>query len=138
MTTEYKKPVPRPLHPELTKPFWEAAKRHELLIPRCKICSKYFWYPREECPYCLRQGWDWHVATGKGRLYTYTVVHRAADPRFQAQVPYVYAVIQLDEGPRLISNVVDCDVGDVTIDMPVTVHFDDVTDETTLVKFRPA
>lgn len=138
MTTEYKKPVPRPLHPELTKPFWEAAKRHELLIPRCKICSKYFWYPREECPYCLRQGWDWHVATGKGRLYTYTVVRQPQNPAFNEDVPYIYAIVQLDEGVRMISNVVGCPVEELKVDMPLEVVFEDVTPDWTLFKFKPA
>ena len=55
MTTEYKKPLPRPLSTELTKPFWEAAKRHELAMPRCQKCDKFFFYPREECPRCASQ-----------------------------------------------------------------------------------
>ena len=136
MPDEYDMPLPVPT--ELTRPFWDAAKQHDLQVQRCRAGNHLFLYPREYCPVCLSDDLEWVSVSGKGRVYTYTVVHRAADPRFQAQVPYVYAVIQLNEGPRLISNVVDCDVADVTIDMPVTVHFDDVTDETTLVKFRPA
>lgn len=130
--------MPLPVPTELTRPFWDAAKQHDLQVQRCRPGNHLFMYPREYCPVCLSDDLEWVSVSGKGRVYTYTVVHRAADPRFQSQIPYIYAVIQLDEGPRLISNVVDCDIDDVTIDMPVAVHFDDVTDETTLVKFRPA
>ena len=135
---QYRKPLPRPLDGELTAPFWEAARRHELIIPRCTRCNFYFWYPRQECPRCLQPGWQWEPAVGKGRLHTFTVVRQPANPAFTDDVPYAYAVIQLDEGPRIVSNMVQCDVEDLKVDMRVEAVFDDVSPEWTLVKFRPA
>ena len=138
MSIEYNKPLPRPLSPELTKPFWEAAKRHELMIPRCQKCDKFFFYPREECPRCFSQDLGWATVSGKGRLHTYTIVHQVANAAFRDDAPHVYAVIQLDEGPRMISNMVECSHEDLQVDMPVTAVYDDVTPECTLVKFKPA
>jgi uncharacterized OB-fold protein len=136
---EYSKPVPRPEDPALTRPFWEAAKRHELIIPRCRLCDRYFFYPRQACPYCLREQWEWAPASGRARLHSFTVVHQPQHPAFQADVPYAYAIVQLEEGVRMISNVVGCDVEkELRIDMPLVVDFDDVTAEWTLPKFRPA
>jgi uncharacterized OB-fold protein len=134
---ELEKPLPRPQDDELTQPFWEAAKRHELIVPRCRPCNRFFWYPRPACPYCLREDWEWTSVTGKGRLHSYTIVHQPQNPAFQPDVPYAYAVVQLDEGVRIISNVVDCDTEDLSVDMPLEAVFDDVTDEWTLLKFRP-
>ncbi len=138
MSTEYKKPLPVPENPEPTKPFWEAAKRHELVMPRCKRCGDLFWYPREQCPICFSQDLDWVPVSGKGRVYAYTIVYQAAHPEFQKEAPYVLAAIDLDEGTRIISNVIECPVEEVKVDMPVTVVFDDVTPEWTRVKFKPA
>ena len=138
MTTEYKKPLPRPANPELTKPFWEAAKRHELVIPRCKKFDHFFFYPREVCPVCFSTELEYAPVSGNGRLHSFTVVHQPGNPAFNDDAPYIYAVVQLDEGPRMISNMVECSIEDAKIDMPVTVVFDDVTPEWTLPKFKPA
>lgn len=135
---EYAKPLPRQEEPELTQPFWDAAKRHELLMPRCAFCNRFFWYPRAACPDCLREGWEWTPVSGRARLHTFTIVYQAAHPAFQDDVPYAFSMVQLEEGPRMMTNVVDCDVAEVKIDMPLVVKFDDVTDDWTLVKFRPA
>ncbi len=137
MTTPPTKPLPKPANEELSRPFWEAAKRHELIMPRCNTCSNVFFYPREACPVCLGADLGWTPVSGRGRVYSYTIVHQAVNAAFQPDAPYAYAVIQLDEGPRLVSNIVDCPVEDVTVDMPVTATFDDVTPEVTLVKFKP-
>jgi uncharacterized protein len=138
MATAYSKPLPRPLSPEVTKPFWEAAKRHELVIPRCTICDHLFFYPRSECPRCLSNHLEWMQVSGRGRLHTYTVVYQPANAAFRDDTPYIYAVVQLDEGPRIVSNVVQCEIDAVRVDMPLEAIFDDVTPEWTLVKFKPA
>ncbi len=138
MAQEYRKPLPRPLHEETSRPFWEAARRHELVMPRCKRCSNLFFYPRELCPHCLSSDIEWQKVSGRGRLYSYTIIYQPGNPAFNADVPYIYAMVQLDEGPRIISNLVDCPIEEVRIDMPVVAVFDDVTPEWTLVKFRPA
>jgi uncharacterized OB-fold protein len=138
MATEYTKPLPRPLSPALTRPFWEAAKRHELLMPRCTMCDHVFFYPRSECPRCLSAHLEWVKVSGRARLHSFTIVQQPANPAFRDDVPYVYAVVQLDEGPRLVSNIVQCDLDTLRVDMPLEAVFDDVTPEWTLVKFTPA
>ena len=142
MTTEYKKPLPRPIHAKLSAPFWEGAKRHELMMPRCINCDKFHFYPREECPRCFSQKIEWAKVSGRGRLHTYTIVHQTAQAVFQEDAPHVYAVVQLDEGPRMISNVVDSQMKPflegLQVDMPLVAVYDDVTPEWTLVKFKPA
>jgi uncharacterized OB-fold protein len=138
MTTEYRKPLPNPLNLEVTKPFWEAAKRHELLMPRCQQCNRLFFYPREACPNCLSPDIGWETVSGKGKLYSYTIINQPANPAFRADAPYIYGIVELDEGPRMVTNLVDCPLDEVKVDMPVTVAFDDVTEDVTLIKFRPA
>jgi len=138
MATASSKPLPRPISPELTRPFWEAAKRHELVMPRCTTCDHLFFYPRSECPRCLSNHLEWVRVSGRGRLHTYTIVYQPANAAFRDDTPYIYAVVQLDEGPRMVSNVVQCDLDAVKVDMPLEVIFDDVTPECTLVKFKPA
>jgi len=138
MTAEYSKPLPRPLNPVFTKPFWEATKRHELIVPRCTMCDHLFFYPRSECPRCLSSNIVWAPVSGRGRLYSFTIVNQPVHPAFRDDAPHVYAIVQLDEGPRMISNVVECDHADLQVDMPLIAVFDDVTPEWTLVKFKPA
>ena len=138
MASDYSKPLPRPLNPGLTQPFWEAAKRHELVMPRCTTCDHLFFYPRSECPRCFSATLEWVRVSGRGRLHSFTIVYQPANAAFRDSAPYVYAVVQLDEGPRLVSNVVQCDPEAVRVDMPLVAVFDDVTPEWTLVKFKPA
>ena len=133
--TTYDKPLPEP-NP-VTEEFWKAAKRHELLVQHCRSCNQHIFYPREVCPGCLSSDLGWMKVSGRGRVYSYAVVRQAAHRGFRADVPYILAIIELDEGPRLTSNLVDCEIEDVRVDMPVTVVFDDVTSHVSLVKFRP-
>ena len=138
-SSEYAKPLPRAENPPLTQPFWDAAKRHELIIPRCKTCDKPHFYPREQCPWCASKELEWVPASGKGRLHSYTVIRQPVNRNFQPDVPYAYCIIQLDEGVRMISNLVGCRIPeDLKMDMPVVAEFDDVTPDWTLVKFKPA
>ncbi len=137
MTSEYTKPLPVAANPEHTQPFWDATKSHKLLLPRCDACSNSFFYPRERCPRCLSGDLSWVESEGKGRVYSFTVIQQPVDKAFLEDVPYIYAIIQLEEGPRMISNVIDCAIEEVRIDMAVTAVFDDVTSDVTLVKFRP-
>lgn len=137
-TSAYKKPLPRPENPELTKPYWEAIKRHELVMQRCRGCDRFIFYPREQCPFCFSQDLGYDPVSGKGRVHAYTVVYQPAHPGFNDDAPYVFALIQLEEGVRMISNVVGCNPQDVKVDMAVVATYDDVTPEWTLVKFKPA
>jgi len=138
MVAAYRKPLPNPLNPETSRPFWEATRRHELVMPRCRPCDRLFFYPREVCPVCLGADIDWVTVSGRGRVHSFTVIHQPANPTFREDVPYIYAAIQLDEGPRMIANLIDCPPDAARIDLPVVAVYEDVTPEVTLVKFRPA
>ncbi len=132
---EYKKPLPTPL--PWSRPFWEGCKRHELLIQRCKDCGTNIFYPKLYCSNCLSPNLEWIKTSGRGKVYTFTVVENYAPTDFAQDVPYVVAVIKLEESVQLMSNIVDCKPEQVKCDMEVEVVFEDVTDEVTLPKFRP-
>lgn len=138
MTSQTTKPMPRPENRGLTAPFWEAAKRHELVCQRCRQCASWIFYPREQCPTCFSTELEWAPVSGKGRVFAFTVVYQPANAAFESDVPYAYAIVQLDEGVRMPTNIVKCELDAIRADMPVTVVFDDVSPEWTLVKFRPA
>ncbi len=132
--SEYSKPLPKPT--ETSRPFWDAAKRHQLQLQQCGGCKAYVYYPRDRCPHCLSEKLDWKPVSGKGKVYSYTVVRRAATRSF-ADKPYILAIVELDEGPRMTTNI-EAAPERIKIGMPVNVWFDDVTPEKTLVKFKPA
>jgi uncharacterized OB-fold protein len=135
MTAEYKKELP-PIT-LATKPFWLAAKRHELMAYKCLNCGTYYW-PAVDCMACHSPKMQWVKVSGKGEIYTYTVMHQLYQPGWQDEIPYNISWVKLDEGPIFMSNVVGCPNEDIKIGMRVEVVFDDVTDEVTLPKFRPA
>jgi uncharacterized OB-fold protein len=132
--SEYIKPLPRPT--ATSRPFWDAAKRHQLQLQRCGGCSSFIYYPRDRCPNCLSERLEWTPVSGRGKLYSYTVVRRASTRSFSDK-PYVLAIVELDEGVRMTTNI-EAPPESVKVGMPVTVYFDDVTPEKTLVKFKPA
>ena len=116
MTSEYKKPLPYPT-PE-TQRFWDGCRKHELWLPFCPSCNDYFFYPRPFCPRCFSWNVDWKQASGKGTLYTFAIQYRPQAPGFQP--PYVTAIVQLDEGPRLMTNLLvdDPEPGRIECDTP--------------------
>ncbi len=132
---QYNKPLPF-VYDE-TRPFWEGTKRHELLIQRCNDCGQFRFYPRTSCIFCLSDNTEWVKVSGKGRVYSFTIAERPARPAFADDVPYNVAIVELEEGVRMTTNIIDCENGDIKVDMPVEVVFDDVTPEITLPKFRP-
>jgi hypothetical protein len=132
----YEGPLPKP--DKDSEVYWEAARRHELVIQQCGACGKYRFYPRILCPHCLSEQFEWRQASGRGVVYSFTVIHRPPFPAFRDRVPYVLALIDLEEGVRMMSNIIECEPTDVRIGMPVEVAFDDVTEEVTLPKFKPA
>ena len=134
---EYTGPLPVPT-PE-TRPFWEAARRHELQIQACRACGTYLFFPRALCPRCFATDLEWRRVSGRGTLHTFTIVERG-QRGFPLATPYVLAVVELAEGPRMMTNLVgiEPDPAKVRIGMPVEVVFDDVTPEVTLPRFRPA
>lgn len=132
--SEYIKPLPKPS--PTSRPFWEAARKHELKLQRCGKCRGYIYYPRDRCPHCFSDQLTWEKVSGRGTLYSYTTVYRASTRSF-ADAPYVLAIVELEEGPRMTTNVV-APPDKLKVGMPVAVFFDDVTPANTLVKFKPA
>jgi len=132
---EYNKPLP--VVDEDTAPFWKYCKSHELRMQKCENCG-YIRFPASIlCPKCHSMEAKWTRLSGKGRIYSFVIFRHAFHPSFKDDIPYAAAIIQLDEGPRLDSNITDCPLEDIRIDMPVEVYFDDVTGDISLPKFRP-
>lgn len=132
----YMKPLP--LINEETKPYWEYCRKHELRMQKCLQCGHIRFPISVICPKCHSMEAEWAKLSGKGTIYSFTIYRVPYHPAFKDDIPYVVAIIQLDEGPRLESNIIGCRVEDVRIEMPVEVAFDDVTSEVTLPKFRPS
>jgi uncharacterized OB-fold protein len=128
------RPLPRP-NPT-TEPFFAHAKQRELALPRCPR-DGYFFYPRSRCPTCLQTDFVWETVSGRGSVYSFTVDRVGHDPSLAALMPLVVALIELDEGPRMTANVVDCAPEDVSVGMAVRAVFEDV-DDLTLVRFALA
>ena len=129
------KPLPQ-ITPEM-QPFWEAARRRELVVQRCGGCGTSRFPARDVCSRCLSRESAWVPVSGRGTVFSWAVMHQVYHPGFANDVPYAVVVIELDEGVRLVSNLVDCAPGDIRAGMPVEVVFDQVTPEVTLPKFRP-
>jgi uncharacterized OB-fold protein len=112
-----------PSYSELAAPYWEAAGRGQLVIQHCADCEAAIFPPRPLCPRCWSQSVTWRDASGLARVESFSVVHRAPNETFAAEVPYVVALVLLDEGPRLMTNIVGCDPDEVTINMRVRAVF---------------
>ena len=134
---KYAKPLPQP-SPEAAR-FWAGCKAHELWLPYCRVCEASYWFPRDFCPTCGSRDVEWRRSQGKGRVYTYAIHYRAWHPGWAEDIPYVTALIDLDDGVRIFTNLIgiEPDPKVIRCDMPVEVVFDDVTDEITLPKWRP-
>ena len=133
---DYAKPLPVPM-PE-SKPFWAGAKDHKLLVQKCDSCGTHRFPPSTVCVQCGAGEYRWVAASGRGRVCSFVTYHRLYHEAWQDEVPYVVAVVELEEGPRMISNIVGIEPDKVVCDMTVEVTFDDVTADVTLPKFRPA
>ena len=131
-------PAPSPVVTPETEEFWAATAEGRLLLRRCDDCGTVIWYPRAHCPGCGSQRTSWSDASGNGTVYAFTVVHRSVVDGFREAVPYVVAYVELEEGPRVMTNIVDCDPGSVEVGMPVTVVFHDTGKGNALFRFRPA
>jgi len=134
-TKPYREPLPR--LDEESRGYWEALARHELYFQRCRDCGTKRFYPRALCPVCLSSATEWVRASGRGTVYSFTVTYQNQSPGFREELPYVLAIVELDEGVRMMTNVVGCAPDAVRVGMAVEVVFEDVTAEVTLAKFRP-
>jgi uncharacterized OB-fold protein len=136
---EPNRPLPTPLTPE-AKPYWDGLKEHKLMLPKCQDCGQAFFYPRILCPHCHSRNITWIQASGKGTLYSFEIVYQQLNRRFQVPTPYVLAMIELAEGPRMMSNLINIepDPKHIKCDMPVEVVYEQLTDAITIPLFQPA
>lgn len=135
-TMQPSKPVP--VVQPWARPYWEAAQRHQLLLQHCSRCDRAIHYPRDACPHCGGGDLGWKEASGRGTIYSFTVVVSNAPSAFIADMPYVVAVVRLAEGVQMLTNIVDCDPETLRCDQEVEVVFRKLNDEFTLPQFRPA
>lgn len=134
-TSDYKKPVPIP--DEASQPFFDGAREHLLLIQQCSTCGAVMWPVKSRCDNCLRPTVTWVQASGKGRLYSFALMHQVYHPGFASEAPYNVAQVDLEEGLRILTNIVGCSNADLHIGMSLEVTFEEISDEVTLPKFKP-
>lgn len=127
---------PHPAADPDTAPFWEYCRAGELRIQRCSDCRTFRHHPRPICPYCQSERVEWTQCAGTGTVFSYTICHRPVLPAFDAEVPYNVIVVQLDEGPFMVSNLVDSDEGP-SVGLRVHVAYSKVDETLTLPQFRP-
>ncbi len=127
---------PLPQLTGLSKDFYGFCKQRELKFQRCKTCGTWRHVPREMCPSCGSFEWEWATSSGRGTVFTWCVVERALHPGWVAAQPYAVVVVEMEEGVRIVTQVVDCPPAELAFDLPVEVAFDDATPEITLPHFR--
>ena len=121
-----------------TQPWWDAARDGRLLIKRCAACKRAHFYPRPFCPFCWSDRVEWEEASGQATLYTWSVVFQNDLPPFPERVPYVAAVVDLAEGPRMMTNVVDCPPEELRVGVSLDAVFEPIADDVVLPRFRPS
>lgn len=131
-------PLPTPMMNQDSEAYWRGVAEGRLLLRTCTTCGKAMFYPRIICPSCGSDRLDWREAAGTGTLYAFSIVHRAPDQAFRARVPYVIALVDLDEGPRMMTNILECPAEAVRIGMRVAVCFEPRGDNGAVPQFRPA
>ena len=131
----YKKPLPKPT--KWSAKFWDGTKRHKLLIQKCRKCNKYIFYPKIYCTYCFSEDLEWVQSSGKGIIYSYTVVMNNPVSSFMDDIPFVIAIVELNERVRMLSHIVGYDDMEIKCDMEVEVIFEELNDQFTIPKFRP-
>lgn len=137
-TASDKNPAGLPTKPprpnEDSKPFWDATGEGRFTLQRCSACEAVVWWPRAICPKCSSFDLEWFDATGNGTVYSHTTVHRSVGA-WNGVTPYVVAYVELEEGPRVMTNIVDCDPADVAVDSPVRVVWHDTGEGSALARF---
>jgi len=136
---ELDRPLPQPMTPE-ARPYWDGLKDGKLMLPKCGDCGHTFFYPRILCPRCHSRAITWIQASGRGRLHAFGIAHQSFNRAFKVKPPFVLAMIELEEGPHMLSNLVNVepDPKVVKCDMPVEVVFEKLTDDVTLPLFQPS
>jgi uncharacterized OB-fold protein len=131
-------PKPRPQPTPVSQRFWDALRAERVDLQRCDDCGRWVYYPRSRCPTCLSDRLTWTTVEGLGTVYTFTVAEQATAPPFADEVPQLLAVVELTEGVRVSTTLVDVDPARVSVGMPVAPVFDHGDDGLTLLRFRPA
>ena len=127
------RPIPR--RTPTSAPYFDAAREGKLRLQECPR-DGFFFYPRSRCPKCLQDDWSWKDVSGRGEVYSYTVDRVGLDPAQRARLPLVVAIVELEEGPRLTTNIIGCEADAVSVGMSVEVSFEDLGRET-LIHFKP-
>ncbi len=131
------KPRPAPVPDHDSAPYWKGLHEGRLLVQRCRDCQEYQLYPRDRCLAC-RGPVAFVEASGRGIVYSYTVIRQNYARPFRDWIPYVVALVELEEGPRVMTNLVDCDPDAVQVGMPVEARFEAVSEEAGIALFAPA
>jgi len=127
-------PVPTPI----TRPFWDGLREHRVRIQHCAHCDEWVYYPRSHCPECLQPNLEWRDVTGEGVLYTYTIARAPTAPPFADELPQLLAVVELDEGPKVTTTLVNVAPEDIKIGTRVRPVFDDIEGkDITLLRYEP-
>jgi uncharacterized OB-fold protein len=121
-----------------TQPFWDGLKEGKFLLRHCDACGRDHYYPRPFCPDCWSDRVSWKEASGRAKIYTYSVVHVNDLPPFNERVPYVAAIVELEEGPRVMTNIEDLPFDELRAGLPVVVDYKPISDDVTIPVFRPA
>jgi uncharacterized OB-fold protein len=135
--TDNRLPTTPPIPTAETEEFWAATAKGTLLLARCDACENVIWYPKGFCSACSSFAISWFPASGRGTVYSFTIVRRGLGA-WQAVAPYVIAYVELEEGPRVMTNIVGCDQASVRVAMPVEIVFDDTGEGNALYRFRPS
>ena len=130
------KPIPE--SDELWQPFFDGARNGTLMVQRCQACESHLAPGTARCTECWSESLAWVQASGQGTLFSYSIVHHIGHPGFRDEVPYVIAVVELEEGPRLDTNIVRGDDTELKVGIPVEVVFEALSEEISIPKFRPA
>ncbi|MEO8603880.1 MAG: Zn-ribbon domain-containing OB-fold protein [bacterium] len=128
--------IPTPVPNADNQGFWDACARGELRLQRCTACRAWRHHPRPMCPACGSFDYEWGLASGRGVVHTFTIVHRPTLPAFEDRLPYNVVVVQLEEGPFMVSNLLDCAAEAIAIGRPVEVVFEPLDETIVLPKFR--
>ena len=132
----FDKPLPTPT--PTSAPFWDGLRDGVITIQKCNDCGVWVFYPRSRCSNCLSDALVWHEVSGVGSLYTFTIARQPTSPHFASEVPQRLAVVELDQGVRLTTTLVNVADADIRIGMRVKPYFDPVSDEITLLRYQPA
>ena len=133
--SRYQKPLPA--ISSMNRPYWEGLKRRQLRMQKCAGCGQIWYPPSPLCPGCWSRDFDWQQLSGRGRINSWVVFHQAYFRSFAADIPYNVVEVELDEGPRILANLIGIANTDIRSGMPVEIVFDDVSAEVTLAKFKP-